>query len=35
MLPGPSDHRDRNSEGHLTRWLLADPHLPEETESES
>ncbi len=27
MLPSPPDHRDRAHEGHLTQYLLADPHL--------
>lgn len=30
MIPEPVRHRDREHQGRLTQYLLADPHLPDE-----
>lgn len=32
MMPQPIHHHERNKDGPLTQYLLADPHLPDENE---
>lgn len=35
MIPEPLHHHDREHDGLLTQYLLADPHLPEEDEEQA
>jgi hypothetical protein len=32
MVPEPVRHHDRDHQGPLTQYFLADPHLPEDQE---